>query len=362
MVITLAPCHLGFSHHEADWKRTQMTSTKAKVDLRDVARLAGVSLGSASRAINGAGASQAVQQKVEQAAALLGYRPNHAAQSLRSRLSRTLGCLLPDIANPLYAQVFRALEDELLGVGYLPLLANGANDEDREVRALSMFTHRGMDGVILAPGNERSARLADALKALPMPAVVFDRELPGQHDSVLIDHAAGVRGAVERLMQLGHRRIALAVWQGDTRPVRRRIQGYRAAFTGAGLGVPDLVVQAENVTASAFAEISGLLARPHSPTALIVQGTHMLTSALRAVAARGLRMPEDISIIAIGDTPFAREHDPAVSVLTIDMQVAARHLVSLVLSRINEPSLPARRERVDLRYEHRGSVVGPGRR
>ena len=88
----------------------------------------------------------------------------------------------------------------------------------------------------------------------------------------------------------------------------------------------------------------------------------MLTSALRAVAARGLRMPEDISIIAIGDTPFAREHDPAVSVLTIDMQVAARHLVSLVLSRINEPSLPARRERVDLRYEHRGSVVGSSRR
>lgn len=333
-----------------------MTSPKVKVDLRDVARLAGVSLGSASRAINGAGASKTVQLKVEQAAGLLGYRPNHAAQSLRSRLSRTVGCLLPDIANPLYAQVFRALEDELLGMGYLPLLSNGANDEDREVRALSMFAHRGMDGVILAPGNERSAKLADAMKALPMPAVIFDRELPGHHDSVLIDHAAGVRGAVERLMAIGHTRIALALWQGDTRPVRRRIQGYRAAYAGAGLPVPDLVVQAENVTASAFMEISGLLSRPVPPTALIVQGTHMLTSALRAVNARGLRMPDDISIIAIGDTAFAREHDPAVSVLSIDMHAAARHLVSLLLSRINDPSLPARRERVDLRYEHRSSV------
>lgn len=336
-----------------------MTLTKAKVDLRDVARLAGVSLGSASRAINGAGASKAVQLKVEEAATLLGYRPNHAAQALRSRLSRTLGCLLPDIANPLYAQVFRAIEDELVGVGYLPLLVNGANDEGREVRALSMFAHRGMDGVILAPGNERSVALADAMKALTMPAVIFDRELPGQHDSVLIDHAAGIRGAVEALLNLGHRRIAMAIWQADTRPVRRRIQGYRAAFSGAGLSVPDLVVQAENVTASAFAEISGLLTRPQLPTALIVQGTHMLTSALRAVAARGLKMPEDISIIAIGDTPFAREHDPAISVLTIDMRVAARHLVALLLTRINDPALPPRRERVELRYENRNSVARP---
>lgn len=336
-----------------------MTSTRSKVDLRDVARLAGVSLGSASRAMNGSGASQAVQQKVEQAAALLGYRPNHAAQALRSRMSRTLGCLLPDISNPLYAQVFRAIEDELLGQGYLPLLANGANDEAREIRALSMFTHRGMDGLILAPGNERSPKLAEAMKALPMPVVIFDRELPGQHDSVLIDHAAGLRKAVESLLQLGHRQIALAVWRGDTRPVRRRIQGYRAAFTAASLPVPDLVVQAQSVTASAFAEISALLARPQSPTALIVQGTHMLTSALRAIEARGLRVPQDISIIAIGDTPFAREHDPAISVLTIDMQRTASLLVSLLFSRLNEPSLPPRRERVELRQELRGSVTGP---
>jgi LacI family transcriptional regulator len=334
-----------------------MTKEKTKIDLRDVARLAGVSLGSASRAINGAGASEAVQQKVEQAAAMLGYRPNHAAQSLRSRLSRTVGCLLPDIANPLYAQVFRALEDEFLAVGYLPLLANGVNDEDREVRALSMFTHRGMDGVILAPGNERSSRLADAIKALPMPAVIFDRELSVHHDSVLIDHAAGIRCTVERLLELGHRRIAMALWLADTRPVRRRIQGYRSAFLGAGLPVPDLVVQAQNVTASAFAEISSLLIRPAPPSALIVQGTHMLTSALHAIAALGLKIPDDISLVAIGDTPFAREHDPAVSVLTIDMQVTARHLVSLLLSRIHDPALPMRRERVELRYDHRSSVA-----
>ncbi|WP_418131058.1 LacI family DNA-binding transcriptional regulator [Variovorax sp. 278MFTsu5.1] len=338
-----------------------MNAGKQKIDLRDVARLAGVSLGSASRAMNGAGASAATQEKVNQAAAALGYRPNHAARVLRSRLSRTIGCLLPDISNPLYAQVFRALEDEFLRHDYLLLLANGANDVDRETKALGTFTQRGMDGVILAPGNERNAALVEALRVLPMPAVVFDREVSGAHDAVLIDHAGGVRRVVEHLLGLGHRDIALVLWQGDTRPVRRRVQGFRTAFQAAGLPAPDLLVQARSVTASVKAEVTELLARPDRPTALIVQGTHMLNSALRAVAARGLQVPRDISVVAIGDTPFAAEHDPAVSVLDIDQAETARCLVDLLLTRIADNGLPQRKARVGLRYVERDSVAAPPR-
>jgi LacI family transcriptional regulator len=327
-----------------------MNAAKQKIDLRDVARLAGVSLGSASRAMNGAGASAATQEKV-----------NHAARVLRSRLSRTVGCLLPDISNPLYAQVFRALEDEFLRHDYLLLLANGANDVDRETKALGTFTQRGMDGVILAPGNERNAALVEALRVLPMPAVVFDREVSGAHDAVLIDHAGGVRRVVEHLLGLRHRDIALVLWQGDTRPVRRRVQGFRTAFQAAGLPVPDLLVQARSVTASVKAEVTELLARPDRPTALIVQGTHMLNSALRAIAARGLQVPRDISVVAIGDTPFAAEHDPAVSVLDIDQAETARCLVDLLLTRIADNNLPQRKARVGLRYVERDSVAAPPR-
>lgn len=334
-----------------------MALEKSKVDLRDVARLAGVSLGSASRAINGTGASAEVRLKVERAVAALGYRPNHAARALRSRLSRTIGCLLPDIGNPLYAEVFRALEDEFRQQGYLLLLANGGNDAQREVDTLAMFTQRGMDGVILAPGSEKDPMLSQALQALPMPAVVFDRELPGDYDSLVIDHAAGIRQAVDRLLALDHRRIALVLWKGDTRPVRRRIQGYRAAFAAANLAVPDLVVQAQGVNASAFSEISELLARPSPPSAIIVQGTHMLNSALRAIAARGLRVPKDLSVIAIGDTVFAREYEPAMSVLMIDLVDTARRMASLLFARMTTSDAPFRREHVELQYLERASVA-----
>jgi LacI family transcriptional regulator len=334
-----------------------MGKNDGRVDLRDVARLAGVSLGSASRAINGSGASAQVRSKVEQAAAALGYRPNHAAQSLRSRASRTIGCLLPDIGNPLYAAVYRAMEDEFRARGYMLLLANGGNDERREVETLDMFVQRAMDAVILAPGNERSAELAAALRALPMPALVFDRELPAGDDTVFIDHASGVRHAVEHLLARGHRRIALVLWKGDTRPVRRRIQGYRAAYRGWRLPPPELVVQVEGVNASAFAEVGELLARRDRPTAILVQGTSMLESALRAIALRGLRIPADVSVIAIGDTALARGYEPPISVLMIDLADTARRMAAMVLSRMEAPGIQPRKERVPFEYIERASVA-----
>lgn len=337
-----------------------MSNEKERVDLRDVARLAGVSLGSASRAINGAGASQATRLKVERAAAALGYRPHHAAQSLRSRATRTIGCLLPDIGNPLYAAVYRAMEDEFRARGYMLVLANGGNDARREIDTLGMFVQRAMDGVIVAPGSERNPELAQALQALPMPALVFDRELPVACDTLFIDHAAGVRAAVARLLALGHRRVALVLWQGSTRPVRRRIQGYRAAYRDAGLPAPDLVVQAAGVNASAFAEIGELLARRDRPSAILVQGTHMLESALRSVALRGLRIPDDVSVIAIGDTALAREYEPALSVLMIDLGETSRRMAAMLLSRLEEPTLAPREERVAFAYIERASV-GPWR-
>lgn len=333
-----------------------MSRNGERVDLRDVARLAGVSLGSASRAINGSGASAQVRAKVEQAAAALGYRPHHAAQSLRSRSTRTIGFLLPDIGNPLYAAVYRAMEDEFRARGYMLLLANGGNDARREIETLGMFVQRAMDAVILAPGNERNRELAAALRALPMPALVFDRELPGGDDALFIDHAAGVRRAVEHLLALGHRRVALVLWKGDTRPVRRRIQGYRAAYRTAGLPPPEWLVQAAGVNASAFAEIGELLARRERPTAILVQGTSMLESALRAIALRGLRIPADVSVVAIGDTPLARGYEPPISTLMIDLADTARRMAAMVLSRIEDPGLDGRQEHVAFQYIERGSV------
>lgn len=335
---------------------------KKGVDIRDVAALAGVSVGSASRVINGVeNVSPATREKVERAIAVLDYRPNHAAQSLRSRSSKTIGCLFTDVTNPLYARLFRALEERLRAEGYMLLLANGLNDLQREVETLAMFGRRGMDGVIAAPGNERDEQVVAALNALPMPVVLLDRDMAAPRcDALLFDHAAGMKVAMAHLFSLGHRRVALALWRATSRPVRRRIEGYRAAYRAAHLTPPsDMLVQAASATSSVYADVDALLRRPDRPTAIVAQGTYTLGSTLRAIADNGLRIPQDISVITIGDTDVARDHRPAISLLNVDSKQVADLVAALLRSRMAEAPPAGRAEKVPLEFTDRGSVGPP---
>jgi LacI family transcriptional regulator len=354
---------MALGYHAGQAFEESGSMAKSKVDIRDVAALAGVSVGSASRVINGAeNVSPETRDKVERAIAILDYRPNHTAQALRSRSSKTIGCLFTDVTNPLYARLFRSLEERLRKDGYMLLLANGLNDAQRETETLAMFGRRGMDGVIAAPGNETDAQVLAALNGLPMPVVVLDRDMatPGC-DALLFDHAAGMKAAMAELFAQGHTRIALALWRASSRPVRRRIEGYRAAYKAAGLRVPDMLVQAASATSSVFADVNALLQRADRPTAIIAQGTYTLGSTLRAIETNGLRVPQDISVVTIGDTDFARDHAPSISLLNVDAQRVAEGIATLLRSRMADAGQPGRSERVPLQFTDRGSI-GPAPR
>lgn len=338
---------------------------KKGVDIRDVAALAGVSLGSASRVINRADTvSSATREKVERAIKILGYRPNHAAQALRSRSSKTIGCLFTDVTNPLYANVFRALEDRLRVDEYMLLLANGLNDAQREIETLDLFARRGMDGVIAAPDNEHDPKVVAALNSLTMPVVLMDRDVRGASlDTVLFDHANGVKEAVAHFLGIGHRRIALVLGAALNCPARRRIEGYRAAYQAAGIAVPEgLVVQDPSIAGSVYPHLCELLKQPSPPTAVLAQGAYALGSTIQAASANGLRIPQDLSVVAIGDTPFARDHNPPISLLSVDSAGMAELTSRLLRSRMAEPDQVAHVEKVPVTFLDRGSVVPPARR
>ncbi|GAB3761994.1 LacI family DNA-binding transcriptional regulator [Ramlibacter monticola] len=308
------------------------------IRLEDVAKLAGVSVGSASRVLNHApNVTQEVREKVERAMRALRYQPSHAARSLRSRSTKTIGCMFSDVTNPLYARAFRALEESFRSDGYMLLLAHGLNDEQRELESLRTFQERGMDGVICAPGHERSPEIAAVLNAMSMPVLLYDREIPGSRaDAVLFDHVEGMKQACGRLFELGHTRIALALWNAGSRPVRKRIEGYRAAYRAANLECPDLILRQPTPTSSVYDELLSMLEGPHPPTALIAQGTHILVSALSAVAHTGRKVPSDFSVVSIGDSDFVQTHDPAISALRTDVATVAAHAKALLLSRLGK--------------------------
>ncbi|HRO59630.1 MAG TPA: substrate-binding domain-containing protein [Burkholderiaceae bacterium] len=307
-----------------------------KVRIHDVAKLAGVSVGSASRVINdAANVSPTVRAKVEQAIDILGYAPSHAARTLRSRVSKTVGCLFSDVTNPLYARAFRAIEESLRSDGYMLLLANGLNEVEREIEILRMFQQRGMDGVIYAPSNENDPRIVELVESLPMPVVLYDREIAARADAVLFDHSHGVQEVCRRLFEFGHRRIALALWDAGSRPVRHRIAGYRAAYREAGLPVPELILTRQSSTGSVFEDLFELLGKSDPPTALLAQGTHILVSALRAIVRTGRRIPQDFSVVGIGDTDFTQTYEPAISVMRTPTELVAARAKDLLLDRVS---------------------------
>jgi LacI family transcriptional regulator len=326
--------------------RTTSSTTNRSVSIRDVAELAGVSLGSASRVINKVeNVTQATREKVTRAIAQLGYRPNHVAQSLRLRSTRTIGCMLTDVTNPLYGNLFHAIEERLRKAGYVVLLANSLNSAEREIDILATFVSRGMDGVLIAPGNERNAAVVKAVEALDIPTVILDRDMATHKDRVQFDHGPAMRSVMSYLIGLGHKRIALVVSEARSRPMRRRIEGFQAALRAHGLQADgDLIVQLPTSMSSAFSTVSQLLARPLRPTAIVAMGTNILNETLNAISSHRLRIPEDISVVSIGDPAFARSYVPPVSALHIDVDTVAEESATLLLDRIRHRDVSPRRE------------------
>lgn len=308
---------------------------KNKVSIRDVASLAGTSIGSASRVINGAeNVTPEIKKKVLDAIEQLHYQPNHAAQTLRSKSTKTVGCLFTDVSNPLYAKAFKALEARFIKAGYMLLLANGLNDPNREISIIKTFQARSMDGVILAPTNEKNPDLLAVIKDLPMPIVVYDRDLEVDSDAVLYDHKHGIKLAINYLIDLGHTNIALVLWNAESRAIRLRVEAYEESFVERNIESPHLVIKASSAISSAYNDVMSVLSQKDRPTAFIAQGTQTLSSTLRAIAKSGLEIPGDISVIAIGDSEFAENHLPPLTALRSPIDSISQCACDMILNKI----------------------------
>ena len=243
----------------------------------------------------------------------LRFEPHSAAQALRSRASKTIGCMVSDLSNPLYSEMINGAEEEFQRAGYVLMLAATRHEEDRETAFISAVRRRRMDGLLLFAGDNAHKDFAGALANLELPCVAIDREVPGV-PSVRADHRGGGLEITRYLIGLGHRRIALLTGRAALLPSSERLAGYRRAHAEAGLKVdPDLIRPQSQGSSIAFSDVCQLLQGPNRPTAIITLGTHMLAGVMDALASNGLRYPDDISLVCIGDTDLARHATPAIS-------------------------------------------------
>lgn len=306
-----------------------------RVTIRDVARTAGVSLGTVSRVLNrNRSVSESIRERVLQTINALGYQPDAVAQSMRTQATRTIGIIVPDVSNPLFSNVVSAAEAVLTEAGYSTLLANNHDSVDREIELVNMFRRRRTDGLLTSVSHEGEPRLTDAYRSAGIPVTAIERELAVATDSVGADHAGGIEQAVRYLIMLGHRRIGMITVPTAGRPGRERVRGFRATLAAAGISPDPALIVAEGYSAEyGFSSAHGMLSLAAAPTAILAGGNQM-SGVLKAARMLGRRVPDDLSLIILGDSDLASLVVPPLTAVRWDIQEVGRSAARLMLSRL----------------------------
>ena len=314
--------------------------------VRTVAALAGVSIASASRVLNGLGGSPETVRKVREAARSVGYVPNAIARSLQAQRTGSLALAVADIGNPVYVEMMRAIEEVSKKAGYQLLVHATGADPVAETALLAGLARRYVDGLVLSPLRITDAHIP-ALTGAPVPVVIIGQLPDGvPNDNVRTDSRSGVGLAIEHLVATGRRQIAFVNGPVDTVPGNARLVGYRDALEKAGLPYdPELVEVGDFQYTQGRMATERLLDRAQ-PDAIFCANDLIAVGALHALLAAGKRVPQDVALVGMDDTELARMSFPQISSVSLGSSERGRLAAQLLLDRLGDPSLPPRRETV----------------
>lgn len=271
---------------------------KPRTTIRDVAKKAGVSVGTASRVVNGhPSVTEAKKRAVLKVIKELGFQPDAAAQSLRRGTNRTLGVIIPDLRNPFFAELVQRIELRAKERGYSVLFASSDEQADSEAELITNLARRKVEGVVLVPSN-RAETIAN-LDGVRL--IVVDRRIAG-HPFVGADHRAGARLAAEYLVSLGHKRIACISGPENSVVARERLAGFMDVMAGrlaeTGLDPASLVISAPFDYEGGREAGNALLADTGvRPTAVFACSDQQAIGVLRAAFDRRLAIPDELSVV-----------------------------------------------------------------
>jgi LacI family transcriptional regulator, galactose operon repressor len=311
--------------------------------ITDVARLAGVSMGTVSRVINGAeNVRPDTRAKVEQAIARLGYRPNFQARSLRSKRTSTIALAIPELTNYFWTSVARGVQDASQAQGYNVFLCNTAGRQADHLETLESIMGR-VDGMILTRRSESilitqnqtdsSAQSANS-RRIPLVFIGQSQAAKWNVDSVYSDSISGSFALTEHLIRSGHRKLAIITGRQSSSSARDRVAGYCVALAEAGFPIdPQIIFWGEYDHKSAQRQMANLL--EHNPTAIIAANNEIAIGVMYALEQRHLRVPEDIAVVCMDDFyPDSR----FASIMTVAAQLPydlGINATQLLLNRLN---------------------------
>ncbi|MBQ6640826.1 MAG: LacI family DNA-binding transcriptional regulator [Saccharopolyspora sp.] len=328
----------------------------------DVARFAGVSQATVSRALRGdPRVSAATQDRVRHAAQVLNYVPSEAGRSLSTHTTRRIGVLVSDLTNPFYPHLIGPLHDELERCGYRMMLL--AERSDDALATEGLLDH-SIDGAVLTTATSGS-ELPDALRRKQIPFVFLNR-VDGRDgaDSAAVDNERGGRLAAEELIALGHRRVALLGGSTDTSSGRDREAGFVDALAEADIALPATRIRRGSYDFdTGYLGLSELLAADPDLTAVFCGNDVVAIGAYNAALRAGVRIPDELTLVGFDDLPIASWEAFSLTTIRYDLQEMARAAARLLVERLSgDAGDPARRVAFAPELVRRGTHAPPATR
>jgi LacI family transcriptional regulator, galactose operon repressor len=339
----------------------QPIGSRRQPTIREVAAAAGVSISTVSRVAGGsARVAGETRAKVLAAMASVGYQPNAAARAMRTNKTKTIGFLMPDIANPVFSKVALGAESVLGPAGYTLFALSSNRSPDREVEYLQAVRQRQMDGLIVTLADETAATTIEELRRMRVPVVLLDRDVDVGADVVFSDHMLAMETVIGHLIALGHRRIGLVTASEKIRPGRERVRGFRRALGEAGIPVDEWLIRARTQSAEYGAsETHDLLTGADPPTAIVAAGSDIFYGAFKAVRLLRREVPRDLSFVGADDLLLSEVVGPPVTIIDRDMVEVGREAGRLLLDRLNGIVFPPRRVLLPSTVVLRNSIAAP---
>jgi LacI family transcriptional regulator len=316
------------------------SSSPAMVTVHEVARIAGVSAATVSRFLNGtAKVSDEKRQAIESVIEKLNYKPNVLARNLKSGSSRTIGVLTQSLVSGYFSEAMAGIDDALQGTGYAPLIVSGHWHADEEAERIELLIARRVDGLVILSGKLKDAQILELAQQVPI--VAFGRSLAGpQAFGFCLDNYRGACDAVEHLVNQGHRNIAFINGPGDHQDALARLAGYRDTLARHQIQEnPQLVVGGDFSESGGLLAVERLLESGQRFSSIFAANDLTAYGARLALYRRGIRVPEDISVVGFDDLHSSMYTTPPLTTVRQPLFDVGRSLGDAILRMIGRQPL-----------------------
>ena len=316
--------------------------------IKDVARMAGVSMATVSKYLNGGNVKQDNQQAIAAAIAQLDYRVNPFARSLKTHRSRSIGILLPDISAPFFGTVVTALDRALREHGYHCIISCYSGNHALERENLRYLISTGIDGLIYIPEHLTAEEYYELTANCSIPMVQMDRFIQGiSCDAVLVDNADAVYAATEWMIGRGHKRVAFISGPRSVTTAKERQIGYIRALSDHGIMYDEeLFISDDHAFGTGYQGFEKLMSIPNPPTAVIAANYDITIGLFTAVRDRGLRIPEDIDVFGFDCVRVCTMMNPPLPVVSQPEQQIGQTAAAYLIERLGGHQDPPRLTRL----------------